>query len=202
MSVLNQKTINQNLNFFGVGLHSGNKVEMRLLPAAPNTGIIFKRSDLSKNNIIYPSVYNVSNASYCTTLTNEFGVSVSTIEHLMAALYGLGIDNIVVDVNSEELPIMDGSAKIFVEEIEKVGFKISDQPIRVIKINKKVKFLDGDKFISFEPNRISLEIDFEIKFKQNSILNQSNKKNIYMEDLKDVYESRTFCLYEDVKKLK
>ncbi len=202
MSVLNQKTINQNINFFGIGLHSGNKVEMRLLPAAPNTGIIFKRSDLSKNNIIYPSVYNVSNASYCTTLTNEFGVSVSTIEHLMAALYGLGIDNIIVDVNSEELPIMDGSAKIFVEEIEKVGFKISDQPIRVIKINKKVKFLDGDKFISFEPNRISLEIDFEIKFKQNSILNQSNKKNIYMEDLKDVYESRTFCLYEDVKKLK
>ena len=96
MSVLNQKTINQNLNFFGIGLHSGNKVEMRLLPAAPNTGIIFKRSDLSKNNIIYPSVYNVSNASYCTTLTNEFGVSVSTIEHLMAALYGLGIDNIVI----------------------------------------------------------------------------------------------------------
>ena len=175
---------------------------MTLFPAPPNSGIIFKRSDLQINNLIHPNVFNVSSASYCTKLTNEYGVSVSTVEHLMAALYGLGIDNLFVELNSEELPIMDGSAKIFVEEIEKVGFKISDQPIRVIKINKKVKFLDGDKFISFEPNRISLEIDFEIKFKQNSILNQSNKKNIYMEDLKDVYESRTFCLYEDVKKLK
>ena len=139
MSVLNQKTINQNLNFFGIGLHSGNKVEMRLLPAAPNTGIIFKRSDLSKNNIIYPSVYNVSNASYCTTLTNEFGVSVSN-RTLNGSFVWIGYRQIIVDVNSEELPIMDGSAKIFVEEIEKVGFKISDQPIEFTKLIKKLNF--------------------------------------------------------------
>ena len=202
MSVLNQKTINNIIEFSGIGLHSGKNVKMTLLPAPPNSGIMFKRSDLKINNFIYPSVFNVSSASYCTKLTNENGISVSTIEHLMAALYGLGIDNLLIDLNSEELPIMDGSAKNFVESIKDVGFKISDQPIRIIKINKKISYCDGEKFITFEPNKISLEIDFEIKYKQSSILNQRNTKNIYMDDLTDTYNSRTFCLFEDVEKLK
>ena len=202
MSVLNQKTIKKSIKFDGIGLHSGKKVTMTLFPAQPNTGIIFKRSDLKNNNIIYTSIFNVSNASYCTKLTNENGVTVSTVEHLMAALCGLGIDNLLVELNSEELPIMDGSAKNFVEEIEKIGFNVSDQPIRIIKINKKITYTDCEKFITFEPNKISLEIDFEIKYNQNSILNQRNKKNIYMDDLRDIYSSRTFCLFEDVEKLK
>ena len=202
MSVLNQKTIKKSIKFDGIGLHSGKKVIMTLFPAQPNTGIIFKRSDVKNNNIIYTSIFNVSNASYCTKLTNENGVTVSTVEHLMAALCGLGIDNLLVELNSEELPIMDGSAKNFVEEIEKIGFNISEQPIRIIKINKKITYTDCEKFITFEPNKISLEIDFEIKYKQNSILNQRNKKNIYMGDLRDIYNSRTFCLFEDVEKLK
>ena len=202
MSVLNQKTIKKSIKFDGIGLHSGKKVIMTLFPAQPNTGIIFKRSDLKNNNIIYTNVFNVSNASYCTKLTNENGITVSTVEHLMAALCGLGVDNLLVELNSEELPIMDGSAKNFVEEIEKIGFNISEQPIRIIKINKKITYTDCEKFITFEPNKISLEIDFEIKYKQNSILNQRNKKNIYMDDLRDIYNSRTFCLFEDVEKLK
>ena len=202
MSVLNQKTIKHSVEFKGVGLQSGKKVLMTLFPASPNTGIIFRRSDLKSNNLVYPNVFNVSSASYCTKLTNEHGTSVSTVEHLMAALCGLGIDNIIVDLNSEELPIMDGSAKNFVESIEDVGFKISDIPIRIIKINKKVTYLDGEKFITFEPNKISLEIDFEIKYQQNSILNQRNKKNIYIDDLNEMYNSRTFCLFEDIEKLK
>ena len=202
MSILNQKTIKHSVEFNGVGLHSGKKVFMTLFPAPPNTGIIFRRSDLNSNNLVYPNVFNVSSASYCTKLTNEFGTTVSTVEHLMAALYGLGIDNLVVDLNSEELPIMDGSAKNFVETLEDIGFKISDIPIRIIKINKKVTYLDGEKFITFEPNKISLEIDFEIKYEQNSILNQRNKKNIYIDDLNDMYNSRTFCLFEDIEKLK
>lgn len=202
MSVLNQKTINENIKFEGIGLHSGKNVIMNLIPAPPNTGIIFKRSDLKYNNIVKPSVFNVSSASYCTKITNEFGVSVSTIEHLMAALCGIGIDNLLIDLDAEELPIMDGSAKNFVESILNVGLKISDQPIRIIKINKKTTYKSGEKYICFEPNKISLEIDFEIKYEQNSILNQRNTKNIYMDDLKDIYESRTFCLFEDVEKLK
>ena len=137
MSVLNQKTIKKSVKFTGIGLHSGKEVEMTLFPAQPNTGIVFKRSDLKNNNLIYTSVFNVSSASYCTKLTNENGVTVSTVEHLMAALCGLGIDNLLVDLNSEELPIMDGSAKNFVDIIEETGFDISDQPIRIIKINKK-----------------------------------------------------------------
>ena len=202
MSILNQKTIKKSIKFVGIGLHSGKKVEMNLLPAQPNTGIIFKRSDLLKNNLVYTSIFNVSKSFYCTKLSNDHGVTVSTVEHLMAALYGLGIDNLLVELNSEELPILDGSAKNFVEKIENVGFKISDQPIRIIKINKKITYADNEKFITFEPNKISLEIDFEIKYKQNSILNQRNKKNIYIDDLKDIYNSRTFCLFEDVEKLK
>ena len=202
MSVLNQKTIKKSIKFEGIGLHSGKKVVMTLFPAQPNTGILFKRADIKNNNIIYSSVFNVSNASYCTKLTNENGVTVSTVEHLMAALYGLGVDNLLVELNSEELPIMDGSAKNFVEEIENTGFIISDQPIRIIKINRKISYKDGEKFITFEPNKISLEIDFEIKYKQNSILNQRNIKNIYIDELRDIYNSRTFCLFEDVEKLK
>ena len=202
MSVLNQKTIKNSAKFEGIGLHSGKKVLMTLFPAPPNTGIIFKRSDLNNNNLIYPSVFNVSSASYCTKLTNEYGVSVSTVEHLMAALCGLGIDNLFVELNSEELPIMDGSAKNFIDVLQNIGFQISDQPIRIIKINKKVTYSDGEKFIKFEPSKISLEIDFEIKYKQNLILNQRNSINIYMNDLTDMYNSRTFCLFEDVEKLK
>tara|TARA_B100000989_G_scaffold291832_1_gene266871 strand:+ start:4518 stop:5438 length:921 start_codon:yes stop_codon:yes gene_type:complete len=202
MSVLNQKTIKNSVKFSGVGLHSGKKVLMTLFPAPPSTGIIFKRSDLKSKNFVYPNVFNVSSASYCTKLTNEHGTSVSTVEHLMAALCGLGVDNLLVDLNSEELPIMDGSAKNFVETIEDVGFKISDLPIRIIKIDKKFTYFDSEKFITFEPSKISLEINFEIKYKQNSILNQKNKKNIYIDDLSDMYNSRTFCLFEEVEKLK
>ena len=202
MSILNQKTIKNSIKFEGIGLHSGKKVDMSLVPSQPNTGIIFKRSDLKNNNLIYTSIFNVSKTSYCTKLTNEYGVTVSTVEHLMAALCGLGIDNLLIELNSEELPIMDGSAKSFVEKIEDAGFKISDQPIKIIKINKKITYTDKEKFITFEPNKISLEIDFEIKYKQSSILNQRNKKNIYMDNLEDIYNSRTFCLFEDVEKLK
>ena len=146
-------------------------------------------------------MYLMFQALYCTKITNESGVSVSTVEHLMAALRTWN-RNLLIELNSEELPIMDGSAKKFVESIENVGFEISDQPIRIIKINKKITYSDGEKYISFEPNKISLEIDFEIKYKQNSILNQRNTKNIYMDDLNEMYESRTFCLFEDVEKLK
>ena len=99
MSVLNQKTLNDTVKFKGIGLHSGEKVTMTLFPAPPNTGIVFKRSDLRKNNLIFPNVFNVSSASYCTKLTNEYGVSVSTVEHLMASLCGLGIDNLLIKSN-------------------------------------------------------------------------------------------------------
>tara|TARA_B100001057_G_scaffold57313_1_gene50821 strand:+ start:1640 stop:2560 length:921 start_codon:yes stop_codon:yes gene_type:complete len=202
MSILKQKTIKKPIILSGIGLHSGKKANIKLLPGSPNSGIIFKRSDLKNNNLIYPSVFNVTSASYCTKITNESGVSVSTVEHLMAALCGKGIDNLIIETDSEEIPILDGSAKVFTSEIDKVGLDISDYPIKIITINKKVTFKDGEKFITFEPNNISLEIDFEIKFSNSLIGNQKNKINIYMDDLTNMYNSRTFCLYEDIEKLK
>ena len=202
MSILKQKSLKKSINLSGVGLHSGKTVNIKLIPQSPNTGIYFKRTDLKNNNIIYPSVFNVSSASYCTKVSNEFGVSVSTIEHLMAALYGKGVDNLLIEIDSEEVPILDGSSKNFVEAINSVGLEISDQPIKIIIIDKEVVYKEGKKSISFKPSKISLEIDFEINFKNELIDTQKNNINIYMDDLSDMYNSRTFCLYEDIEKLK
>ncbi len=202
MSILKQKTLKSKVNLSGVGLHSGKKVNITLVPQKPNTGIYFKRTDLSSNNIIYPSVFNVSSASYCTKISNEYGVSVSTIEHLMAALYGKGVDNLLIEIDNEEVPILDGSSKNFVEAIELADLEISDQPIKIITIDKEVNYKEGEKSISFKPSKISLEIDFEINFKNDLINTQKNNINIYMDDLTDMYNSRTFCLYEDIEKLK
>ena len=202
MSFLNQKTINQNIALKGIGLHSGLHANLIIKPAEPNTGIIFKRIDLKESNIIIPNLFNVSSALFCTTISNNSGASVSTVEHLMGALYGLGIDNALIEIDNQEVPILDGSAKLFVEAISKVGIKESDAPIKVIKIEKKIEFKDGKKSISIEPSKISLDIDFELKYSNDLIGTQRNSVKVFEDDLTDVYNSRTFCLYEDVKKLK
>ena len=202
MSTLNQKTIKENITFKGVGLHSGLNVNLIIKPAEPNTGIIFKRTDLKENNIIIPNLFNVSSAIFCTTISNERGASVSTIEHLMGALYGLGIDNLQIEIDNQELPILDGSAKLFVEAIIKTGIKDSDAPIKIIKIEKKIEFNDGKKSISIEPSKISLDIDFELKYENDLIGTQRNFINVFESDLTNIYNSRTFCLFEDIKKLK
>ena len=202
MSVLNQKTIANSILINGVGLHSGKKVSMKILPAEPNTGIVFKRTDVKKNNIIIPSVFNVTNTVLCTTISNEVGVKVYTIEHLMGALFGKGVDNAIIEIDNEEVPILDGSAKVFISEIEKSGVKTSNIPIKVIKIEKKVSYKEDSKKISIEPTKISSDIDFEIKYENSLIGTQRNIINIFEDDLTDIYNSRTFCLYEDVEKLK
>ena len=202
MSFLHQKTISKSIKFSGVGLHSGNKVSLEIKPAGINTGIIFKRIDLKENNVIYPSVNNVSKAMLCTTITNDYDVSVSTIEHLMGALFGLGVDNALIEINNEEVPILDGSAKEYVKEIMKHGLKVSESPIKVIRINKNIEITEGSKFISIEPSKINLEIDFEIKYENELISKQRNILKVYEDDLADVFNSRTFCLYEDIEKLK
>jgi len=202
VSILNQKTINKNLTFKGVGLHSGLAVSMTIKPAEPNSGVIFKRIDLKKNNIIIPNIFNVSSAVFCTTISNESGASVSTIEHLMGALYGLGIDNALIEIDSQEVPILDGSAKLFVEAISMAGIKNSDAPIKIIKIEKRIEFNDNNKSISIEPSKISLDIDFELKYENDLIGTQRNVVKVFESDLTDIYNSRTFCLFEDVEKLK
>ena len=138
MSLLSQKTVAKKLSISGIGIHTGNKVNLNILPSLPNSGIVFKRTDLKKNNIIIPNFANVFDATLCTTISNEFDVKVSTIEHLMGAFYGLGIDNAIVELDSQELPILDGSAKEFVKLIRETGVKDSDIPIKLIKIEKSL----------------------------------------------------------------
>ena len=202
MSYLNQKTINSPIKFHGIGLHSGKKVNLDIYPAAPNAGIIFKRVDLETNNIVYPNFNNVTNTSLNTTISNEYGVKVSTIEHLMGALFGLGIDNALIEIDNEEVPILDGSAKEFVLKVLDIGIKLSETPIKIIKIKKKIEFTDGQRFISIEPSKISLNIDFELNYNNPVIGKQRNKIKVYEDNLTDIYYSRTFCLFEDIEKIK
>ena len=202
MSILNQKTIKSEIVLKGIGLHTGLDASLTIKPAEPDTGIIFKRVDVKGNNIVIPNIFNVSSAYFCTTITNANDVSVSTIEHLMGALYGMGIDNVVIEIDNQEVPILDGSAKPFVDAIASVGIKNSDSPIKIIKIEKKIEFIDGKKSISIEPGKTSLDIDFELKYKNDLIGTQKNFIKVYESDLTEIYNSRTFCLYEDVEKLK
>ncbi len=202
MSYLTQKTVKKNVIFNGVALHSGVNVNVTIKPADPNFGIVFKRIDLKNNNFVYPNFANVSNTSLNTTVENEFGAKVSTIEHLMGALFGLGIDNALIEIDNEEVPILDGSAKEFIEKIILAGIEVSEAPIKIIKINKEVTFSDGERFISIKPSTLSLDIDFELKYKNKIIGNQRNKVKVYEDDLTDVYNSRTYCLFEDIELIK
>ena len=202
MSLLNQKTIKNSVSFSGIGLHSGKPAKICVKPSSPDSGIVFKRIDLKNNNLIYPNFMNVTNTALNTTISNSNGVKVSTIEHLMGALFGIGIDNALIEIDNEEVPILDGSAKVFIEKILTAGLELSNKPIKIIKINKKIEFKNGDKFISIEPSKLSLDIDFELKYQNKIIGNQRNKINVYEDDLTEVFNSRTFCLYEDIEAIK
>ena len=202
MSLLNQKTLKNSVQFNGVGLHSGKIVNLSINPSEPDSGIVFKRIDLKDNNLVYPSFLNVSNTSLNTTISNDFGAKVSTIEHLMGALFSVGIDNVLIEIDNEEVPILDGSAKEFVEKILATSFVVSNKPIKIIKINKKIEFKDGERYASMAPSKLSLDIEFELKYKNEIIGNQKNKINVYNDELEDVLNSRTFCLYEDIEAIK
>ena len=202
MSYLTQKTVKNSISFSGIALHSGHSVNVCIKPAKPDFGIVFQRVDLKSNNIVYPNFNNVTNTSLNTTVENEFGAKVSTIEHLMGALFGLGVDNALIEIDNEEVPILDGSAKIFIEKIISSGFELSTAPIKVIKINKDVSYSEGERFISIKPSTLSLNIDFELKYKNPIIGNQRNKVKVYEDNLEDIYNSRTFCLFEDIEIIK
>ncbi len=202
MNYLTQKTIKNNVSFSGVALHSGLNVNICIKPAKPNFGIVFKRIDIKQNNLVYPNFLNVSNTSLNTTVENEYGVKISTIEHLMGALFGLGIDNALIEIDNEEVPILDGSAKEFIEKIISCGLQVSSSPIKIIKINNEVTFSEGARSISLKPSTLSLDIDFELKYENKIIGNQRNKVKVYEDDLTDIYNSRTFCLFEDIEKIK
>ena len=203
MYAFSQKTIKEEIQLEGVGLHNGQEVKLTLKPSDINSGIIFKRTDVEDSKSIIEANYkNVSSPILCTKIKNSHEVSVSTIEHLMAVFYGEGIDNILVEINASEVPIMDGSSFDFVEAIRSVGTQNQNAPKKIIKVLKKVSLDDGQKHISIEPLENDLIIDFEIVYKNPLIRTRRKEFKFSNGDLTPIYNSKTFCLYEDIDNIK
>tara|TARA_X000000950_G_scaffold253769_1_gene317010 strand:- start:1967 stop:2893 length:927 start_codon:yes stop_codon:yes gene_type:complete len=197
-----QKTLSKNICFEGIGLHSGKKVRIKLLPAEEDAGITFKRIDLEKNNLVEAKYYNVSSTKLCTTLENKNGVKISTVEHLLAAIYISGIDNVLIEIDNEEVPIMDGSAKDYLAKFKKLELVEQNKKRKYLKITKKIELETGNKKISIEPNESSLQVEFNLNFQNKIIGKQKNIVDFQNDNLDLVSESRTFCLHEDIQKIK
>jgi len=202
MYSVSQKTVKDSIELDGVGLHNGKNVNICLKSAEVDSGIKFKRTDINNtNNIIDANYKNVSSSLLCTKIENSYGVSVSTIEHLMAAFYGEGIDNVLVEIDAPEVPIMDGSAFDFVTAIKSYGTQEQNYSKRFIKVLKKVEVKDGHKYIHIEPLMNDLIIDFEIVYKNPLIRTRRKEFKLSNGDLTSIYNSRTFCLYEDIDQI-
>ena len=197
-----QKTLQDKVSFSGIGLHSGKTSKINILPAKEDEGIVFKRVDLNKNNLIKANFANVSSAILCTTLENKHGIKVSTVEHLLAALYITGIDNATIEIDNDEVPIMDGSSKDFLDVLKKINLIDQSRKKKYLKIINKIELMDGKRKISIEPSESTLEVNFQLDYKNKIIGNQKNIVNFQEDNLEDVSNSRTFCLYEDIEKIK
>ena len=197
-----QKTLQDKVSFSGIGLHSGKISKINILPAKEDEGIVFKRVDLNKNNLVKANFANVSSAILCTTLENKHGIKVSTVEHLLAALYITGIDNATIEIDNEEVPIMDGSSKDFLDVLKKINLIDQSRKKKYLKIINKIELKDGKRKISIEPSESTLEVNFQLDYKNKIIGNQKNVIDFQEDNLEDVSNSRTFCLYEDIEKIK
>lgn len=202
VSKFNQKTINDKIELAGVGLHNGADVNLIIKPGEPNSGINFKRIDIDGDNTVNANFKNVVEPILCTKLKNESGITVSTVEHLMAAFYGEGIDNALVEVDASEIPIMDGSAIEFVDAIRSVGIKEQSELRKFINVLKKVEVREGQKYISIEPLNNDLIVDFEIIYNNSLIRTRRKEFKQSDDDLTNIYNSRTFCLFEDIEQIK
>jgi UDP-3-O-[3-hydroxymyristoyl] N-acetylglucosamine deacetylase len=197
-----QKTLSKEVKFKGIGLHSGKASSVNVIPAKEDKGIVFKRVDLNKNNEIKANFRNVTSAKLCTTLENNHGVKVSTVEHLLAALYIVGIDNAIIEIDNEEVPIMDGSSRDFINAFEKNDLVNQTKKRKYLKISSKIELTDGKRRISIEPNDLSLEVNFQLNYKNKIIGKQKNTIDFQADNLDEVSSSRTFCLFEDIEKIK
>lgn len=201
MHEIYQKTLSKKISFEGIGLHSGRNSKITILPGKANEGIIFKRIDIKGNNLIKACYKNVPSAKLCTTLENENGVKISTVEHLLAALYIYGVDNALIEVNNDEVPIMDGSAKNFLESLKHIKLVEQSKKRKYVKILKKEELINGSKKIFIEPNN-TFQVDFKLNYENKIIGQQRNLVNFQNDELNEITESRTFCLLEDVEKIK
>jgi len=199
---LYQKTLSKKVKFDGIGLHSGKASSVNVFPAKEDEGIVFKRVDLNKNNEIKANFKNVTSARLCTTLENNHGVKVSTVEHLLAALYIVGIDNAIIEIDNDEVPIMDGSSRDFINAFEKIELVNQTKKRKYLKISSKIELTDGKRKISIEPNDLSLEVNFQLNYENKIIGKQKNTIDFQVDNLDEVSSSRTFCLFEDIEKIK
>ena len=197
-----QQTIKSEFSLSGIGLHSGEKVNIVVQPASPNNGIKFIRTDLHNNNIVKAIWSNVTSTNLSTTISNSKGVSISTIEHLMSALSGMHIDNAKVFINGPEIPIMDGSSRPFVELIENAQLIDQKKSRKIIKVKKKVEVRKKDSYVSISPNN-QFSIDFEIDFESHLINKQARQLQLVNGNYKsDISSARTFGFEKDVNELR
>ena len=201
--MLKQRTLKNVIRATGVGLHSGDKVFMTMRPAAADTGIVFRRVDLSEAADVHASAASVADTTLCTALV-ENGVRVATVEHIMSAFAGMGVDNCYVDLSAPEVPIMDGSASPFVFLIQSAGIEEQAAAKRLIRIKKRVEVRDGDKWARLEPFdgfKVGLEIDFQHpairRRRQELTINFSTTSFV-----KEVSRARTFGFMRDIEMLR
>src|ERR1700761_6265315 len=201
--MIKQRTLKNIIRATGVGLHTGDKVYMTLRPAAPNTGIVFRRTDLSPPVDIAARPDKVGDTRLSTTLVNG-DVRVSTVEHLLSAMAGLGIDNAYVDLSAPEVPIMDGSAGPFVFLLQSAGIEEQNVAKRFIRIKKPIKVQDGDKWASFEPFE-GFKVGFSIEFNHPIISKRTSRAEIDFSTtsfVKEVSRARTFGFMRDIEMLR
>ena len=197
-----QKTIKKKLALEGITLHSGTSVKIVLIPSEENTGITFLRTDLKKNAVIKACWENIVPASLCTKISNKHGASVSTIEHLMFSFYALGITNLLIEINGAEIPIMDGSSKVFIDEILNNGLLNQKRKVSHLLIKKTFEVGDKGRFIRYEPTQTStLEVDYTLKYKDQFIKKQNFSSKDCQKNFLDIAHTRTFCHQEDLEKI-
>jgi UDP-3-O-[3-hydroxymyristoyl] N-acetylglucosamine deacetylase len=203
MSAEFQRTINRKVSCSGVGLHNGKEVKMALLPAPENSGIIFRRVDITdKNNEISANYKNVSTTNLGTTISNSDGVKVATIEHLMAAIWGCEIDNLIVELNCEEIPIMDGSSAAFIFLVECAGIQTQKESRKTIEILKKIEIKEGDKSLSIEPAK-EFSVDLHIDFNHAQLGKQNFEFHSEHTSFKnDISRARTFAFEKDIETMR
>ena len=197
-----QFTLNKIINFSGVGVHNGRAVSMSVEPADVNTGIVFIRTDVKSNNIIKAVIENIFDSNLCTKIKNKHDVSVSTIEHLMAALNALSIDNAIIKINNSELPALDGSSYEYVKKMLKSGIKSQSADKSYIKVLRKIKVNDGKRYISISPSNqltINISIDYPDTIIGNSKFYYSHSRENFINQLS---EARTYAFFEDIEKMR
>lgn len=201
--MIRQRTLKEIVKTTGVGLHSGRKVTLTLRPAAANTGVIYRRTDLEPAVDFPANADSVRDTMLCTALVNDEGIRISTVEHLNAALAGMGIDNIIVEVDAPEIPIMDGSASPFVYLLQSVGIQTLNTPKRFIRIKKPIRIEDGDKWAELVPYN-GFRMDFAIEFNHPAI--DADEQHMLFDFsssafVKNISRARTFGFMRDIEYL-